>query len=119
ADALRARAARPQRSAARLQIRGVADIDAACYAQQIRACRALELAPKRKRVLCEPNVNRIVVGESEDPAGTMRRATAVTKLELLENHDVLTRFGEPPRSRQADDPGSDDHNVDTFHAATM
>ena len=40
-------------------------------AQQLGACCPLKLAPKRERLLCKPDIDGIVVCESEDPGRTV------------------------------------------------
>ena len=56
----------------------------------------LEFTPKPQRLLSQPDVLRVRIGEPKDPGAPMGTAAIVARLELLEDHHVPMPTAQPP-----------------------
>ena len=82
------------------------DLEQAVQLQQSLTRLGLELPPEAERLLSEPDVFLLRIGEPKDPGAPVTRAAPMAALELLEDHDVMPAPRERPRRREPHHPGA-------------
>ena len=94
-----------------LSSRELDDLDQPVELEQRLAGLPLELAPERERLLREPHVLILCVGEPEDPRAAVARPVRVPDLELLVDDRFVPAAFQRPSGREPHHAPADDRDL--------
>ena len=89
----------------------VAEVECPGLVEQRTPERGLELLPERICLLRKPNPAFVGIGEPDDSRAAVTRALSVSDLELLVDHDVVSRLSERRCGCETHYSGADDGDL--------